>query len=74
MNILCLQKISAQLDFVDKMIDAGVRVLKIEGRARSAEYVKEVSSCYDEAVRAIEKGTYYQRKNRWVEEEAFNCI
>ena len=42
------------IGFIDKLIDAGVRVLKIEGRARSAEYVKEVSSCYDEAVRAIE--------------------
>lgn len=46
------------IGFVDKMIDAGVRVLKIEGRARSAEYVKEVSSCYVEAVRAIQDKTY----------------
>jgi putative protease len=44
------------------MIDAGVRVLKIEGRARSAEYVREVSKCYDEAVRAIEDGTFDQAK------------
>jgi putative protease len=46
------------IGFLDKLIEAGVRVLKIEGRARSAEYVKEVSSCYDEAVRTIENGTY----------------
>jgi U32 family peptidase len=50
------------IGFLDKMIDAGVKVLKIEGRARSAEYVKEVSSCYDEAVKAIEKGTYNKEK------------
>lgn len=46
------------IGFLDKLIDAGVRVLKIEGRARSAEYVKEVSACYDEAVIAIENGTF----------------
>jgi U32 family peptidase len=46
------------IGFLDKLIDAGVTVFKIEGRARSAEYVKEVSSCYSEAVTAIENGTY----------------
>jgi len=46
------------IGFTDKMIDAGVRVFKIEGRARSAEYVKTVSSCYDEAVRSVIEGTY----------------
>jgi len=49
------------IGFLDKMIDAGVRVLKIEGRARSAEYVREVSSCY-EAVKAIEEGTFNKEK------------
>lgn len=44
--------------FLDKMIDAGVRVLKIEGRARSSEYVREVTKCYDEAVSAIADGTF----------------
>jgi U32 family peptidase len=48
--------------FIDKMIDAGVSVLKIEGRARSAEYVKEVSSCYNEALHAIEDGTFGKEK------------
>jgi U32 family peptidase len=48
------------IGFLDKMIEAGVRVLKIEGRARSAEYVKEVSACYGEAIRAIEEGTFSQ--------------
>jgi putative protease len=50
------------IGFLDKMIDAGVRVLKIEGRARSAEYVKEVSSCYCEALIAIEDGTFNNEK------------
>ena len=46
------------IGFTDKMVDAGVRVFKIEGRARSAEYVQTVSSCYDEAVRSVIEGTY----------------
>ncbi|MCM1351966.1 MAG: U32 family peptidase [Alistipes senegalensis] len=46
------------VDFLDKMIGAGVRVLKIEGRARGAEYVKRVVETYDAALRAIEAGTY----------------
>lgn len=50
------------IGFLDKLIDSGVRVLKIEGRARSAEYVKEVSSCYNEAVLAIENGLYDEVK------------
>jgi len=50
------------IGFIDKLTEAGVRVLKIEGRARSAEYVKEVSSCYDEAVRAIEERSYDREK------------
>jgi len=50
------------IGFLDKLIETGVRVLKIEGRARSAEYVKEVSSCYDEAVRAIENGSFSREK------------
>ncbi|MGD0342022.1 MAG: peptidase U32 family protein [Bacteroidales bacterium] len=50
------------IGFVDKMIDAGVRVFKIEGRARSAEYVKVVTSCYDEAVKSVIDGTYSEEK------------
>jgi putative protease len=49
--------------FLDKIIDAGVTVLKIEGRARSSEYVKEVSMCYDEAVRAIADKTFNKEKS-----------
>ena len=46
------------VDFLDKFIDAGVRVLKIEGRARGAEYVKRVVETYDKALCAIVDGTY----------------
>ena len=50
------------IGFLDKLIAAGVSVLKIEGRARSAEYVKTVASCYNEAVDEIMKGTYTSEK------------
>jgi putative protease len=50
------------IGFLDRLIGAGVRVLKIEGRARSAEYVKEVCSCYSEAVVSIENGTFSKEK------------
>jgi putative protease len=54
------------IGFLDKIIDSGASVLKIEGRARSAEYVKVVSSCYDEAIRSIAEGTYTSEKiGRW---------
>ncbi len=46
------------VDFLDKFIAAGVSVLKIEGRARGAEYVKRVVECYDLALKAIERGEY----------------
>ena len=46
------------IDFLDRFLAAGVRVLKIEGRARGAEYVRRVVSCYDRALRAMEAGTY----------------
>lgn len=44
--------------FLDKMLEAGVSVLKIEGRARSAEYVRTVTSAYRRAADAVEAGTY----------------
>lgn len=50
------------IGFIDKLLDAGVRILKIEGRARPAEYVKTVTSCYDEAVRSVIDGTYTSEK------------
>ncbi len=46
------------IHFLNKMLDAGVRVLKIEGRARGAEYVSNVVRCYREAVEAWRKGEY----------------
>ena len=46
------------IHFLNKMLDAGVRVLKIEGRARGPEYVKTVVSCYREAVTAWLNGEY----------------
>ena len=46
------------IEFMDKIIDAGVTVFKIEGRARSAEYVKKVASCYRRAADAVCQGTY----------------
>lgn len=57
------------IDFLDKFVDAGVRVLKIEGRARPAEYVKRVVECYDRALRAIEHGSFTpERVAKWKEE------
>lgn len=50
------------IGFLDKIVRAGVRVLKIEGRGRSADYVKVVVECYREALKAIEDGTYSQEK------------
>ena len=46
------------IHFLNKMVDAGVRVFKIEGRARGPEYVRTVVSCYNEALNAIVDGTY----------------
>lgn len=46
------------IEFMDKIIDAGVKVFKIEGRARAADYVKRVSSCYRKAADAVCDGTY----------------
>ncbi len=46
------------IGFIDKMIESGVRVFKIEGRARGPEYVKTVVSCYREAIESYLAGTY----------------
>ena len=46
------------IEFIDKMISAGVSVLKIEGRARSAEYVKTVTASYRKGVDAVLNGTF----------------
>ena len=46
------------LDFLDEVIDSGVKILKIEGRGRSADYVKTVTRVYKEAVAAISENTF----------------
>lgn len=46
------------IEFMDKVIDAGVKVFKIEGRARSSEYVYRTASCYRRAADAVCDGTY----------------
>ncbi len=46
------------IEFMDKIIDSGVKVFKIEGRARSAEYVKRCASCYRRAADAVCDGAY----------------
>lgn len=50
------------IHFLNKVLDAGVTVLKIEGRARSAEYVKTVASCYNEAIESYVDGTFSREK------------
>ena len=66
--------------FIDRMMKAGVRVFKIEGRARGAEYVHTVVSCYDEAINAViedvnnpeaeQKAFSEERKDAWDEQLA----
>ena len=52
--------------FIDKMMKAGVRVFKIEGRARGPEYVYTVVKCYKEAIQAVIDGTFTtERKDEW---------
>ena len=52
------------IHFMDEMIEAGVRVFKIEGRARGAEYVKTVVECYKEAIQACLDGTVTEEKKQ----------
>lgn len=54
--------------FIDKMMDAGVRVFKIEGRARGPEYVYTVVRCYQEAIESVLDGTFSEeKKDEWDE-------
>lgn len=56
------------IGFLDKILNSGVTLLKIEGRGRSPEYVKTVVSCYREAVDSVLDGTYSAEKIRgWME-------
>lgn len=50
------------IGFIDDIINAGVKVLKIEGRGRAPEYVKTVTECYREAADAFLEGTYTKEK------------
>jgi len=52
--------------FIDRMMNAGVRVFKIEGRARSAEYVSTTVKCYKEAIQSVIDGTFTEeKKDEW---------
>jgi len=52
--------------FMDEMMEAGVRVFKIEGRARGPEYVRTVVECYKEAIRSVADGTFTdEKKDAW---------
>lgn len=54
------------IHFLDRVLKAGVRVLKIEGRARSAEYVKTVVECYNEAVQSVINSTFtFEKIEQW---------
>ena len=56
------------IGFLDRIAAAGVKVLKIEGRGRSADYVRTVTECYREAVQAINDGTYTEKRiARWTD-------
>ena len=60
--------------FIDKMMKAGVRVFKIEGRARGPEYVYEVVTCYKEAIQSVLDGNYTEeKKNQWGR-TLINCV
>jgi putative protease len=66
-NIMSPKDLST-IHFLNKILDAGVRVLKIEGRARSPEYVKTVVSCYNEALNAYFAGDYTSENiSKWKE-------
>ena len=57
--------------FIDRMMKSGVRVFKIEGRARGPEYVKTVVECYKEAIQSVLDGTFTEeKKDDWDERVA----
>ena len=59
--------------FLDQMMAAGVRVFKIEGRARGPEYVYTVVRCYKEALQAVIEGCFTEeKKDRW--DEQLSCV
>ena len=59
------------LDFLDQVIDAGIKVLKIEGRGRAADYVATVIKTYRQAIDAYYEGTFTKEKvNTWMQDLA----
>jgi len=57
------------IGFLDRIVDSGVKVLKIEGRGRKAEYVYNVVKVYKEALKAIEEGNYNKKNiEKWTKE------
>ena len=63
------------IDFLDQLLDTGVKVLKIEGRGKGPEYVKAVVQCYREAIDSYYEGTYTKEKGEeWKErmKEVYN--
>jgi len=57
------------IDFLDKLIDSGVSVLKIEGRGKAPEYVATTIKCYREAIDSYYNGTYNKEKiDKWITE------
>lgn len=63
------------IGFVDKILNAGVSVLKLEGRGRAPEYVKTVTACYREAADAVIEGTFtHEKVDEWMKrlETVFN--
>ena len=57
--------------FIDRMMEAGVRVFKIEGRARGPEYVYKVVRCYKDAIASVLDGTFTEeKKDTWDKELA----
>ncbi len=57
------------IDFLDQVADAGIKVLKIEGRGRAPEYVAKVIKCYRDAIDSLSNGTYDKEKViSWMQE------
>lgn len=57
------------ISFLDQIVDAGVKVLKIEGRGRAPEYVATVTKCYREAIDAVADGTFSPEKvEYWIKQ------
>ena len=59
------------IHFMNKMMDAGVRVFKLEGRARGAEYVRTVVECYREALESVIDGSYDEEKIKGWDERLY---